>query len=400
MERPTRRIAFETLGVRVYWTQAKRPGATFPDVAGRPGRALQHVFCCFVLAMTTLASRAYRVLRRCVSGILMPSQMQVATLPAAKHGMGPLSRSGRIKEAFELIDANSDGCLSRAEVIKACKASHKIRTLLGLPGVIRQEDGSREVFEKVFQALDHDDSKAVDLSEFQRFFQQTPEWPPQPVQTQAAPSLALQQADAALSGFCIDDCPAFTRTILTSSPLLHFMHLSSGEATPLPHVAIGVDRVPSAIPRVRRSLGGGGEGGELELPNALKPLMQQHKRALWSLFNRWEKSGHQSVPVLGFAEGVQEITGVGLSDEDLLTLVQCVEPVSRDDLLSDPDWRLRSLDCSRLYRRLLNSSKRLASQYIKKSASEAAPTPARRSSITLLDDRKRGPGFKTSHYVH
>jgi hypothetical protein len=209
----------------------------------------------------------------------------------------------------------------------------------------------------------------------------------------------LQQADAALGGFCIDDCPAFTRTILTSSPLLHFMHLSSGEATPLPHVAIGVDRVSSAIPRVRTSLGGAGEGGELELPDALKPLMQQHKRALWSLFDRWEKSGHKSVPVLGFAEGVQEITGVGLSDEDMLTLVQCVEPVSRDDLIADPDWRLRSLDCNRLYRRLLTSSKRLASQYIKKSASEAAPAPSRRSSINLLDDRKRGPGFKVPHNV-
>ena len=210
----------------------------------------------------------------------------------------------------------------------------------------------------------------------------------------------MQQADAALRNFCIDDCPAFTRTILTSSPLLHFMHLSSGEATPLPHVAIGVDRVSSAVPRVRKSLGADGEGGEPELPDALKPLMQQHKRALWSLFNRWEKSGHQSVPVLGFAQGVQEITGASLSDEDLLTLIQCVEPVSRDDLLADAEWRLRSLDCNRLYRRLLTSSKRLASQYIKKSTSEAVPAPAsRRSSVDLLDERKRGPGFKVPRHV-
>ena len=75
-----------------------------------------------------------------------------------------------IVEAFRLIDANDDGELSRSEVIKACRSSERIRVLLSLPRVIRQEDGTRDAFEKVFQRLDQDDSKRVSLDEFLRVF--------------------------------------------------------------------------------------------------------------------------------------------------------------------------------------------------------------------------------------
>ena len=57
-----------------------------------------------------------------------------------------------IAEAFARIDANGDGVLSRTEVI-ACRANEDIRALLGLPKVIRQEDGTRDAFEAVFQRL-------------------------------------------------------------------------------------------------------------------------------------------------------------------------------------------------------------------------------------------------------
>ena len=71
-----------------------------------------------------------------------------------------------IAEAFTTIDANCDGVLSRSEVIKACRSSERVRLLLGLPRVIRQEDGTRDAFETVFQRLDADDSKSVTLDEF------------------------------------------------------------------------------------------------------------------------------------------------------------------------------------------------------------------------------------------
>ena len=51
------------------------------------------------------------------------------------------------RAVFHRIDANDNGVLTRAEVIKACRAHADIRTMLGLPTHIRQEDGTRDVFE-------------------------------------------------------------------------------------------------------------------------------------------------------------------------------------------------------------------------------------------------------------
>eukprot|EP00966_Prymnesium_polylepis_P287133 6631815-Prymnesium_polylepis.1 len=69
----------------------------------------------------------------------------------------------RCTEAFQLIDRNGDGTLTRIEVIQACRHDARVRELLRLPETIRQEDGSREAFEEVFQKMDKDDSKGVDL---------------------------------------------------------------------------------------------------------------------------------------------------------------------------------------------------------------------------------------------
>ena len=72
--------------------------------------------------------------------------------------------------AFSLIDRNRDGVLTRIEVIRACREQERVRTLLGLPQQIRQEDGSREAFEAVFQRLDTDESKSIDYEEFKSVF--------------------------------------------------------------------------------------------------------------------------------------------------------------------------------------------------------------------------------------
>ena len=48
--------------------------------------------------------------------------------------------------------------------------AEQIRELLQLPKEIRQEDGTRDAFEAVFQALDADSSKTIDPEEFVRFF--------------------------------------------------------------------------------------------------------------------------------------------------------------------------------------------------------------------------------------
>merc|ERR1712048_140688 len=76
----------------------------------------------------------------------------------------------RCKRAFALIDKNGDGSLSRGEVIKACRESEEVRNLLGLPRVIRQEDGSRDKFEAVYQGMDKNQSKKISQAEFTSLF--------------------------------------------------------------------------------------------------------------------------------------------------------------------------------------------------------------------------------------
>jgi len=70
------------------------------------------------------------------------------------------------------MDTSGNGRLSRAEVIKAARTDPKVRKLLDLPEIIRQEDGSRDRFEQVFQAMDGDDSEEVDHAEFAQFVAQ------------------------------------------------------------------------------------------------------------------------------------------------------------------------------------------------------------------------------------
>ena len=92
--------------------------------------------------------------------------------------MPPLFRRGSqagsvylaCEEAFKLIDKNGDGVLSRIEVIQACRSDERVAKLLRLPQTIKQEDGSRDRFEEIFQQMDTDDSKEVDMEEFQRFW--------------------------------------------------------------------------------------------------------------------------------------------------------------------------------------------------------------------------------------
>jgi hypothetical protein len=74
----------------------------------------------------------------------LASSTLTTTLAADSEPATFASTSEPIAAAFSLIDANGDGVLSRAEVIKACRASERVLTLLGLPKTIRQEDGSRD----------------------------------------------------------------------------------------------------------------------------------------------------------------------------------------------------------------------------------------------------------------
>ena len=72
-----------------------------------------------------------------------------------------------------------------------CRRIH--RALLGLPKVIRQEDGTRDDFEAVFQRLDADDSKSITLDEFMGVFGHSPgrRSPPQQQPTLSSVTITL-----------------------------------------------------------------------------------------------------------------------------------------------------------------------------------------------------------------
>lgn len=72
--------------------------------------------------------------------------------------------------AFQRIDTNGNGSLSRLEVRRALKTDPELRKLLGLPAQIRPNDGSLELFDEIFKLLDTDDSKALGLNEFAKVF--------------------------------------------------------------------------------------------------------------------------------------------------------------------------------------------------------------------------------------
>ena len=81
-----------------------------------------------------------------------------------------------IRSAFNLIDKNNDSVLSRIEVIKALRGSVVVRLLLQLPQYIKQEDGTRELFEQMFQEIDIDNSNDISLHEFGNYFYKKRGW--------------------------------------------------------------------------------------------------------------------------------------------------------------------------------------------------------------------------------
>lgn len=90
--------------------------------------------------------------------------------PRANGPPPKVARVDSILQAFKRIDTNDNGSLSRAEVVNACRNDERARKLLGLPQRIRQEDGTRDIFEELYQKMDKDGSKSVDRDEFVAFF--------------------------------------------------------------------------------------------------------------------------------------------------------------------------------------------------------------------------------------
>jgi Ca2+-binding EF-hand superfamily protein len=73
----------------------------------------------------------------------------------------------KLKGLFDELDANHDGTVSRAEFIKALRRRESgVSEFFGLTTTVRQEDGTRDAFERVFQAMDQDSSRNISWDEF------------------------------------------------------------------------------------------------------------------------------------------------------------------------------------------------------------------------------------------
>ena len=112
-------------------------------------------------------------------------------------------------EAFARIDKDGNGLLSRAEVILACRKDAHIRMLLGIPAAIHQEDGTRDTFERVFQGMDSNDNKLVDINEFTAYFRRavTATSVPAAYEPQAQSSLAQPSSSEPLLQASVHQIP-------------------------------------------------------------------------------------------------------------------------------------------------------------------------------------------------
>ena len=76
----------------------------------------------------------------------------------------PLLTDEEIGRMFKRIDHNSDGKLTRIELIKNLRTDPMTYRILQIPK--NTVDGNRERFEAVFQDMDVDEDQAIELSEF------------------------------------------------------------------------------------------------------------------------------------------------------------------------------------------------------------------------------------------
>jgi len=96
-----------------------------------------------------------------------------------------------LREVFDRCDQNKDGSINKRELIKILRVDQEVADFFQLPRNIRQEDGSRDSMEKLFQEMDKSGSREVTWEEFRAFFSRRPDlvgsMPPTPDLASASP---------------------------------------------------------------------------------------------------------------------------------------------------------------------------------------------------------------------
>eukprot|EP00928_Gymnodinium_smaydae_P097038 TRINITY_DN8698_c0_g1_i1.p1 TRINITY_DN8698_c0_g1~~TRINITY_DN8698_c0_g1_i1.p1 ORF type:complete len:1814 (-),score=508.32 TRINITY_DN8698_c0_g1_i1:55-5496(-) len=94
-----------------------------------------------------------------------PAEAEARDMPVL-----PEKPKEKLLAIFNLCDANGDGRINKRELIKACRSDPAIAEFFGLPAQIRQEDGSRDLLEALFQIVDDSEDRVVSWEEFYRHF--------------------------------------------------------------------------------------------------------------------------------------------------------------------------------------------------------------------------------------
>jgi len=103
------------------------------------------------------------------SSMAAPPPQKLPTVEVAKKRDSSMEVE-TLLEIFTEVDKNNNGSVSRAELIKACRRAPGVAEFFGLPSYIRQEDGSRDMLEELFQDMDVDNDKDVTWDEFVNFY--------------------------------------------------------------------------------------------------------------------------------------------------------------------------------------------------------------------------------------
>mmetsp|Transcript_84539 Transcript_84539/g.149694 ORF Transcript_84539/g.149694 Transcript_84539/m.149694 type:complete len:2055 (+) Transcript_84539:34-6198(+) len=77
----------------------------------------------------------------------------------------------KLLKIFQDCDREGNGLINKRELIKAVRRDPTTAEFFGLPPKIRQEDGSRDKMEELFQAMDQSGDAEVGFEEFQAFYQ-------------------------------------------------------------------------------------------------------------------------------------------------------------------------------------------------------------------------------------
>lgn len=83
-----------------------------------------------------------------------------------------VARMARLKEVFEQCDKGKDGSINKRELIKACRGAADLAAFFELPEQIRQEDGSRDLLEELWQKLDGDGDRNVSWEELYALYEE------------------------------------------------------------------------------------------------------------------------------------------------------------------------------------------------------------------------------------